>query len=135
MNILDNISYKIYKSDDFCIYCNNDFIYDYEYKEREYLREFKKMQQKIKLLENKILAVLNSKLKVNLNSNELKINLNGKNVGDFDLSLLCSVQFKKVEVMDLSNNNISNIDEINDWNFPNLKKFDFSHNNIKNIEP
>ena len=135
MNILDNISYKIYKSDDFCIYCNNDFIYDYEYKEREYLREFKKMQQKIKLLENKILAVLNSKLKVNLNGNELKINLNGKNVGDFDLSLLCSVQFKKVEVMDLSNNNISNIDEINDWNFPNLKKFDFSHNNIKNIEP
>ena len=135
MNIIDNITYKIYKNDDFCIYGSNDFIYDYEYKEREYLKEFKKMQQKIKILESKILEVLNAKLKVNLKGNELKINLNGKNVGDFDLSLLCSVEFKNVEEMDLSNNNISSLDEINDWNFPNLKKLDFSHNKIKNIEP
>ena len=88
---------------------------------------------KIKQLEKKILNVINTKLEVNLTGNEIRINLNGKNVGNLDLELLCSIYFKNLEEIDLSNNNISNINEIN--NFSKLKKINLSHNQIKDIEP
>lgn len=39
---------------------------------------------KINILENKILTVLNNKLEVNLTIKEIKITLNGKNVGNLD---------------------------------------------------
>ena len=90
---------------------------------------------KIKNLERIILNELNSKFEIKLTGEELEINLNGKNVGNLDLKLLCSIYYKNLEKIDLSNNNISNLEEIKHLDSPNLKKLILKNNNIKSIEP
>ena len=87
---------------------------------------------KINSLENKILNYLNIKLDLQLNGNEIKINLNNKNVGNIELNLLNSVEFKYLEEINLRNNNISSIDFLKD--FKNLKKIDLSFNKITDIQ-
>ena len=97
--------------------------------------ENEKLWNKIKNLEQKVLNVVNQKLEVNLTGNEIKINLKGKNVGNFEFELLCSIPFKKLEELNLENNKISNIDEIKNLNSPGLTIINLSKNKIENIEP
>ena len=66
---------------------------------------------KINILENKILTVLNNNLEVNTTSKEIKINLNGKIVGNLDLELWNSFPFINLKELDLGNNKTSNIVE------------------------
>ena len=77
---------------------------------------------KIELLEKKILDVLNPKFEINLTGEDININLSGKKFGNIDLDLLCSISFKKLKELDLSNNNLSNLKEIENLNSPNLAK-------------
>ena len=94
-----------------------------------------KLLSKIKDLESVILNELNSKLEVNLTGKELEINLNGKKVENLDLELLCAIHYNNLEIMDLSNNNISNLEKIIKLNSPNLQTLILKNNKIISIEP
>ena len=90
---------------------------------------------KIKDLEKIILDELNSKLEVNLTGKELEINLNGKKVENLDLESLCAIYYKNLKKMDLSNNNISNLEKIINLKSPNLQTLILKNNKIISIEP
>jgi len=86
-------------------------------------------------LEAKVKDFFNVKLKLNLTGNEIKLDLNNKNIGNIELNLLSCVDFKNLEEINLSHNNISDIEPLNDFNSPKLKKLDLSFNKINNISP
>ena len=83
-------------------------------------------------MENKVLNYFNNKLELQLTGNEIKLYLNNKNINNFDLSLLCEVEFKNLTEINLSHNNISKIEPIQ--NLKKLKKIDLSFNKINNID-
>ena len=93
----------------------------------------KKLLNKIDNLEKKVLGYFNSKLNINLTGKEIKIDLNNKNIGNIDLDLLSGVEFKKLEEINLSHNNISNIESLP--NFKTVKRIDISFNKIEDITP
>jgi len=86
-------------------------------------------------LEAKVMNFFNVKLKLNLTGNEIKLDLNNKNIGNIELNLLSCVDFKNLEEINLSHNNISDIEPLKDFNSPKLKKLDLSFNKINNISP
>ena len=99
-------------------------------------KEFiKKLLNKIEKLEKKVIKFLNVKLNMNITRDEIKIDLNNKNIGNIELKLLSCVEFKNVEEMNLSHNNISNIEYLKGFQAPKLKKLDLSFNKINNISP
>ena len=82
-------------------------------------------------LQQKILFYFNNKLNIELTGKEIKLDLNNKNIGNIELNLLSGVDFKNIEEINLSHNNISDIEPLK--NFKNLKKVDLSFNKINNI--
>ena len=86
---------------------------------------------KLNRLEKKILGYFNNKLNIKLTGKEVKIDLNNKNIGNIELNLLSSVDFKELEEINLSHNNISDIEPLK--NFKKLKNIDLSFNKINNI--
>ena len=93
----------------------------------------KKLFNKIEQLEKKILGYFNSKLNINLTGKEIILNLNNKNIGNIELDLLSGIEFKDLEEIDLSHNNISNIESLS--NFKNVNSIDLSFNKINDITP
>ena len=73
-------------------------------------------------------------MNINLTGNEVKIDLNNKNIGNIELALLNGVPFNNLEELNLSNNNISDINLIKEFNLKNLKKLDLSNNKFKNLK-
>ena len=127
MNVVDEIEYKI---------CYN---YELNVIGKQDLKNIKKNDQKallkkIALMEKKI-ALINNRLDINLTGKEIKINLNGKNVTNIDLELLCGINFKYLEEMNLGNNNISNLDQLKNLDCPNLKVLILNNNKIKDVSP
>ena len=88
---------------------------------------------KINALEKKIINFLNVKLDLQLNGNEIKINLNGKNITNIEFDLLSGVEFKNLEELNISNNNLTNIDSLKNFKSPKLKKIDLSFNKLNDI--
>ena len=88
--------------------------------------------EKINNLEEKLLD-LNSGFEMALTGNELKIYLNGKNLQTIELNFLNKLDFDSLEELNLSHNNIANIEAIK--NFKKIKKIDLSNNRIENIKP
>ena len=86
---------------------------------------------KLNNLQKKVIDFLNVKLKMKMTGEEIKIDLNNKNIGNIELNLLSCIEFKNLEVMNLSHNNISDIESLKDFYFPKLKKLDLSSNKIK----
>ena len=93
----------------------------------------KKLLNKIEQLEKKILGYFNSKLNINLTGKEIILNLNNKNIGNKELDLLSGIEFKNLEEIDLSHNNISNIESLS--NFKNVNSINLSFNKINDITP
>ena len=118
-----NMNFTIYKNDDLNIISKEKKV------------DNKSLLDKIEYLQKKILNIINTSLDVNLTGNEITINLNGKNVGNIDLGLLCSVRFQNLQIIDLSNNRISNLDEIKNLDSPDLRQLILNHNKIEKIEP
>ncbi len=94
-----------------------------------------KLRKKIDLLEKKVLNALNEKFKIELTLDVNKIDLSGKNFQNYDLRLLCAISFKNLEELNLSNNRISNLDGIKDFDCPNLKHLNLNSNRINDISP
>lgn len=90
-----------------------------------------KILAKINNLQKKILDFLNLKLSTHLTGNEIKIDLNGKNIGNAGLMLLSGIQFNNLEELILRNNNISDITPLKEFYLNKLKNIDLSSNKIK----
>ena len=128
-NIAKDMNFKIVKNEELCLLSNQMGTLNINEGDKE------KLLNKIQNLEKIILNKLNVEYKVNLTGEELKIDLNGKNVDNIGLELLCSIPYKNVEEIDLGNNNISNIEAVKNLNSPNLKILILRNNKIKDIEP
>ena len=99
INLVNGMNYKIYKNEELCLFGNDGIKIDNnnnKFREKEYKQDLEYLLNKVKFLEKKILTVFNTKFNVDLTGNELKINLNGKKIGDLDLSLLFSVYFQYI---------------------------------------
>ena len=94
-----------------------------------------KAEKKLDMLEKHILDFFNKKLNldVKLDGNAVKIDLNNKNIGNFDLELLSHVRFPKLEEIDLSHNKITSVSSLNNLNSK-IKKLDLSYNHINGID-
>ena len=79
------------------------------------------------------LDLFNKNFKCNIKSNDKKINLKDKEIGDFGFKLFCKIKFENLEQLILANNNISNIDDLKNLASPYLNKLNLRHNNIRNI--
>ena len=82
----------------------NDIV-SYKKKDNEIL-------SKLKDLQKKILNIVNAKLRINLTGNEMKLELNNKNIDNLALNLLTDIDFKYLKEIDLSSNLISDISPI-----------------------
>ena len=89
------MNFKIVKNDELCLLSNQMGTLNINEGGRE------KLLNKIQNIEKKILNKLKEEYKVNLTGEELKIDLNGKNVYNIGLELLCSIPYKNVEEIDL----------------------------------
>ena len=89
-------------------------------------------------LQNDYLSQLNKKYNTELTEQDIEtgeeICLNCKNIDDDGLKLLCSINFKSIKVLHLSDNNISNIESLATAPFRQLKELYLFGNNISNIE-
>ena len=117
-----------------------DFIKNVEYNKNksespyEYLSidEIKKLRvekllSKLERLEQKVLSYFN------LTGKEISINLRNSNFNDTKLELLSGVEFKNLEELNLSHNQITNLLPLE--NFKTVKKLNLSFNKINDIEP
>ena len=85
------------------------------------------------MFKKKILDYFSVKFNFVLTGNEFKLDLNNKNIADIEFNLLSSIEFKNLEEIDLSHNNITDIKPL--LNFKALKKVDLSFNKINDILP
>ena len=89
-------------------------------------------------LQNDYLSQLNKKYNTELTAQDIEtgeeICLNCKNIDDNGLRLLCSINFKSIKVLHLSDNNITNIESLATAPFRQLKELYLFGNNISNIE-
>ena len=95
----------------------------------------KRALKKIETFENKYLNELNAKLGLKLKGDEISINLDGKNIGSIELKLLSNIEFKNLKEIDLSNNDIIDINPLKDFKTPKLKSLDLSFNKIIKVDP
>ena len=72
-----------------------------------------------------LLNLFNKSFNCNIKSNDKKINLKNKKIGDFGFQLLCKLNLEELEQLILSNNNISNIDDLKILNFQKIKEIKF----------
>ena len=91
-----------------------------------------RLMTKLKNFQIAIMNFLNQKLEINIKGNEIKLDLNNKNIGNIELELLSSIRFDNLNELNLSNNKISDIEYINKFQAKNLKKIYLSNNLLKN---
>ena len=90
-------------------------------------KSYKAQEEAIKLLQNKF--------NIDLNGNEKKLSLRNRNLGDNGLKLISKIIFKNLKEIDVSGNNIKNIEPLNEMNLPHLEYLNMSDNQIANIKP
>ncbi len=80
-----------------------------------------------------LLKEFNEKLELNIKDIDIKeLNLQNKNIGNKELELLKNLNFKELEILNLSFNQISDIKVLEKVNFKELKELDLRYNNIDN---
>ena len=81
------------------------------------------------------LKEFNKKYDINIEDIDLKVlMLNWRNIRNMDLKDLVIINFKKLEILDLSGNKISNINILEKVNFKELKKLNLSYTEVSDIE-
>ena len=91
---------------------------------------------------SKYLKYFNDQFNKNLNINMTSILLDNSNLKNIGLLVLSKIKFKELIVLNLDNNNISNLSPLKDCNFPKLKKLSLGSDDktslvykIKDISP
>ena len=72
--------------------------------------------KRLNILEEKILNYLNAELNIHLTGNEIKIDLNNKNIGNIELKSLSGLEFNNLEELNLRNNIISDSNILKEFN-------------------
>ena len=81
----------------------------------------------------KKLLLFNLLFNCNISEDDTKINLKDKKIGDIGIKLLCKLQLNKLKTLMLTNNDISNIDDLKLLNSKELEALDLGYNNIRNV--
>ena len=81
----------------------------------------------------KKLLLFNLLFNCNISENDTKINLKDKKIGDIGIKLLCKLKLNKLKKLMLTNNDISNIDDLKLLNSKELEALDLGYNNIRNV--
>lgn len=90
-------------------------------------RSHKAQQEAIKSLQNDF--------ELDFSGEETKVSLRNRNLFDKGFKLISLIQFKRLIDLDVSENNIQNIEALNNMNLPHLKYINMSNNKIKDIKP
>ena len=94
------------------------------------------VMKSLKLLEEKVIDYFYTKFGVKINNYiDKELNFENKNLEDLDLKLLCGLNFKNLEKINLSKNQISDVGPIASLNAPKLKKLNLTFNKINKINP
>lgn len=93
------------------------------------------LRDKLKMYEKLLIKHFNDKFKVNLTGEELELNLTGKKIGNLGVEMLARINFTNLENLNLSRNEISNVQTIKNFKMPKIKKLDLSYNNIIDMFP
>ena len=78
---------------------------------------------------------LQQKFLIDLNGDEIKLSLRNRNLGDEGFKLISKIQFKRLKEIDVSKNNIQNIEPLNNMNLPHLEYINMSENAIQDVKP
>jgi len=116
---------KIYNKGLFLNYVIKEFI--------KYFDELKKKDKKIEKEEKKFLKQLNQKCKTKLEKNFTSIDLSNKQIENEGFIILCKIEFKVLNYLDLHKNKISDIQSLENAKFDKLELLNLSHNNIVDI--
>ena len=112
---------------------NKDEIFQIQKEKYEIL--LKEGLKKLEVLEKRLKEIVNVKLGISLDGDEIKIDINNKNVLNLDLNNLNLVKFDELEEINLSRNKISDMEPLKNFKSTNLKKIDLSYNKICSISP
>lgn len=85
-------------------------------------------------LQKKAIELLKNKFGIDLNGKEKKLLCRSLNLGDEGFKLISQIQFIFLEKIDISGNNIKNIEPLNLMDLPYLEYLNMSYNEIENIE-
>ena len=97
-------------------------------------KDISKILSKLNALEKSIKNLLSNKLGMQINGNEIKLDLNNRNINNMTLKLLSSKEFKNLEELDLSKNNISDANLLKEFILNKLKKLNLSSNKINPLK-
>ena len=78
---------------------------------------------------------LQNEFRLDFTGKEAKLSLRNRNLGDKEFKLISKIIFKNLKEIDVSGNNIKNIEPLNEMNLPHLEYLNMSDNQIANIKP
>ena len=78
---------------------------------------------------------LQNEFRLDFTGKEAKLSLRNRNLGDKKFKLISKIIFKNLKEIDVSGNNIKNIEPLNEMNLPHLEYLNMSENQIANIKP
>ena len=84
---------------------------------------------------NKAIPIFEENAKIKIERDKESLFLSKKNLKDIDIMTLSMIKFNQLKEIDLSENEIIEIEPICNMNLPFLEFLNLSYNNIKNIEP
>ena len=79
------------------------------------------------------LRVINNKYNIKLTGNENKLDLSKREITETEIELFVPIQFDDLQELNLSNNNITQIQIFENLHMPNLKIFNLAYNKIENL--
>ena len=85
--------------------------------------------------EKLFIDIFNNKYNINITKDEIDLDLTGRKIGNEGLKMLSKINFINLQSLNLSRNEISNIETLQDLNLHKIKKIDLSYNNIIDISP
>lgn len=97
--------------------------------------EVMSLRNKNNNFEKLLIDYINDKYNTELTGEEINVDLSGKKIGNEGLKMLTQINFINLESLNLSRNEISNLEPLQDFKLMKVKKIDLSYNNITDISP
>ena len=99
-----------------------------------YESKIKKILDSIDRNKKILIETFNQLFGCKITGDEEKINLRDKRIGDSGFKFLSKLDLRKLKKLILFNNNLSNIDELKNFNCPHLNTLNLGYNNIRDID-